>query len=87
MEIIDKYVPDFCDMLLNKSIINFPNYFLLTTEENININANPFICSLVAFLLKNNTNTILVASQESLNHYASIMKKFVTFFKLGSQPN
>ncbi len=80
METIDKYVPDFTDMILNNKIINFPNYFFLTSEDHINTSANPFICSLVAFLLKNNTNTILVATQESLNHYASIMKKFVIFF-------
>ena len=77
MELIDKYVPDFSNYLLSKVPINFPNYFLLINEENVAINANPFICTLISFYLKNNSNVILVASQESLNHYALILKKFV----------
>jgi len=77
MELIDKYVPDFINYLLNKKQINFENYFLLVNEENITVNANPFICLLVSFYLKNNTNVILAASQESLNHYSQILKKFV----------
>ena len=77
MELIDKYVPDFQNYLTNKAHINFQSYFLLLNEENVFTSANPFISTLVAFYLKNNVNVILAASQESLNHYSLVMKKFV----------
>jgi hypothetical protein len=81
MELIDQYVPDFKNYLLNKVNINFENYFLLLNEENVFTNANSFVSTLISFYLKNNKNVILAASQESLNHYSMIMKKFVIIKK------
>ena len=72
MENIDTHFSDFSNILLGKININIKNYFLLIKEENIYITANPFICSLIGFFLKNKTNVIFIASQESLNHYSSI---------------
>jgi hypothetical protein len=77
MELIDKYVPDFTNFILGKTNINFNNYFLLLSEENVKITSNSFISVLVPYLIKNNTNVILVVNQESLHHYATIAKKFV----------
>lgn len=77
MELIDKYVPEYINMLTGKVPINFENYFLLLTEDNINISANPFVASLIAFYLKNNINVILISSQEPLHHYSTVCKKFV----------
>jgi hypothetical protein len=57
--------------------INFEKYFLLIKEEHLEITANPFICSLIGFLLKNKKNVVLIASQENLIHYLTINKKFV----------
>jgi hypothetical protein len=80
MELIDKYVPDFTNILTGKTKLNFNNYFMLLTEESVKITANPFISILISFLLKNNTNVILLINQESLHHYATIAKKFVNIF-------
>jgi hypothetical protein len=77
MELIDKYVPDFSNIILGKHNINFDNYFLLLSEESVKITANPFISILVPYLIKNNTNVILIINQESLHHYSTIAKKFV----------
>ena len=77
MEAIDIYIPDFTNYLLNKIPINFNNYFLLIKEENTLISANPFLCLLISFYLKNNINVILAGVQESLNHYTTILKKMV----------
>jgi hypothetical protein len=85
MESIDKYVPDFSNYLLTKLQINFSNYLLFINEENIYTNANPFICSLIAYYIKNDMNVILIANQESLHHYSTIAKKFVSL--LSSLPN
>lgn len=82
MEIIDQYVPEFSNYLLSKIPINFNNYFILLNEENIYTSANPFISLLISFYLKNNTNVILIASQESLNHYSTIAKKFVSLYQI-----
>jgi hypothetical protein len=79
MELIDKYVPDFSNILLGKTLLNFNNYFLLLSEENVKISANPFISILIPYLIKNNTNVILIVNQESLHHYSSIAKKFVKY--------
>jgi hypothetical protein len=76
MDIIDKYIPDFSNLLLNQASLIEDNYFLLLSEENINISANPFISSLLSFYLKNNINVILLPTYESLHHYSSILKKF-----------
>jgi hypothetical protein len=78
MEIIDKYVPEFTNYLTqNKQLINFDNYFLLCSEENITMNNNPFIAQLIYFYLKLNTfNVILISTQESLHHYSQLAKKF-----------
>jgi len=77
MEKLDKHISDFTNILLGKININFEKYFLLVKEEDIEITANPFISSLIGFFLKNKTNVILIASQESLNHYSAINRKFV----------
>ncbi len=77
MESIDQYVPEFSSYLLSKIPINFENYFMLLNEETIKTTANPFICLLNAFYIKNGINVILVGCQESLNHYSTISKKFV----------
>jgi hypothetical protein len=77
MELIDKYVPDFSNILTGKTLLNFNNYFMLLSEESVRITANPFVSILVPYLIKNNINVILLVNQESLHHYATIAKKFV----------
>jgi len=76
MDTIDKYIPDFTQYLLGNFKLNSKNYLLTITEEDVKINANPLISSFIAYYLKNNTNVILIGNQESVNHYALIMKKF-----------
>ncbi len=77
MELIDKYVPDFINMISGIKPINFKSFFLLLSEDNVSTNANPFIATLVPFYLKNGVNVILVVNQESLHHYSAISKKHV----------
>jgi hypothetical protein len=76
MESIDKYVPDFINILTEKHALSFNNYLFLLAEDNIYVNSNPFISTLMFFYIKYNINVILCLSQESLHHYSTIAKKF-----------
>jgi hypothetical protein len=77
MELIDKYVPDFVNMICGIKPINFKSFFLLLSEDNVRTTANPFVSTLVPFYLKNGTNVILIVNQESLHHYSTVAKKHV----------
>jgi len=77
IESIDKYIPDFSNYLSGKAAINYRNYLLLLNEQTINTSANPFICCLISFFIKNNIHVILASSSESLHHYSNILKKCV----------
>lgn len=75
MDLIDNYVPEFSNILLGKKSMISNNYSCILSETNINITANPMICTLIAFYLKNNISVFFVSSQESFIHYSSICKK------------
>ncbi len=76
MDTIDKYIPDFTQYLLGQTKVNSKHFFLSVLEDDVKINSNPLITSFIAFYLKNNTNIIFLANQESVNHYQVILKRF-----------
>lgn len=79
MELIDKYVPDFINMITGTKAINFNSFFMLLSEDNVRTTANPFVSTLIPFYIKNGVNVILIVNQESLHHYSTVAKKHVKF--------
>ena len=78
-EVLSKFIPDFHlenlerDKEISKSLI------ISLIEENINISSSPFLCSILEYYLKHNTNNdkkiILIGEKESLNYYSAIERK------------
>ncbi len=75
METINEFLPNFTSALKNNDL-NKNNYNLSLIEESTKISNNPFLCLLLAYYLKNEINVILLSERESLNHYATIGRKF-----------
>ena len=75
MESLDKFLfglSSYLDLPNEK-----PSQIISLIEETIKISSNSFLSLILSFYLKKNYNVIFLSEEESLNHYASILRKFV----------
>lgn len=80
MESLDKFLfglSSYLDLSNEK-----PSQIISLIEETIKISSNSFLALILSFYLKKNYNVILLSEKESLNHYASILRKFVKYYHI-----
>ena len=79
-QVLSKFIPNFKFENIERDIEIKKSLIMSLIEEKINISSSPFLCSILEYFVKNNTNNnkykiILIGEKESLNYYSTIGRK------------